>query len=105
MPSDAKKLSDWLKGQPGLLHQALSHAEQLTRATGALRAFLNEPWSHAARVASFDGDTAVIYADHAAAATLLRFRAESLLAFVRERYNPSCTSVEIKVQPEAYTPK
>ncbi len=105
MPSDARKLSDWLKRQPGLFKQALSRADQLSRATSALRAFLNEPWADAVRFASFDGDTALIYCSHAAAATLARFRAEALLAFVKERYNPDCTEVQIKVQPEAYAPK
>jgi hypothetical protein len=105
MPSDARKLSDWLLRQPGLLKQALSRADQLTRATSALRAYLNEPWADAVRLAAFDGDTAVIYASHAAAATLLRFRAEAVLAFVKERYNPACTELQIKVQPEVYAPK
>ena len=103
MPSDARKLSDWLGGQSGLLQQALSHAEQLSRATSALRAYLDEPWSDAVRIAAIDGDTAVIYASHAAAATLLRFRSEAVLAFIRERYNPGCTRVQIKVQPDTYT--
>lgn len=97
MPSDARKLSDWL--QSGLFKQALSRVDQLSRASSALRAFLNEPWSDAVRVASLEGDTAVIYASHASAATLLRFRAEAVLAFVRERLNPDCTQIQIKVQP------
>ena len=101
---DARKLSDWLNNQSGL-SKALSHADRLSRATSALRAFLNEPWSNAVRLAAIEGETVVIYCDHAAAATLLRFRSEALLAFVREHYSPACTDLQIKVQPVAYAPK
>lgn len=103
--TDARKLSDWLNDQPGLLKQALSRAEQLSRATSALRALLNEPWSDAVRFAAIEGEIALIYANHAAAATLLRFRVPAVLAFVQEHCNPACAEIQIKVQPETYTPK
>lgn len=99
MPTDARKLSDWLGSQPGLLNQALSRTEQLARVTAAFRLWLNEPWSDAVQFGAIDGDVAVIYANHAAAATLLRFRTPAVLAFVKEHCNPGCTGVQIKVQP------
>ena len=104
MPSDSRKLSDWLLRQSSPVQQALSHAGQLVRVNAAFREWLREPWSSAVRIAAFDGDTVVIFAAHAAAATVLRFRGEAILAFVRERYNPMCTRLEIKVQPDCGTP-
>jgi hypothetical protein len=103
MPSDARKLSDWLLGQTGPVQQALSHSQQLGRVNAAFREWLNEPWSDAVRIAALDGDTAVVHTANAAVATVLRFRAPSIIAFVRERYNPACTDLQIKVQPDTYT--
>jgi hypothetical protein len=100
MPSDARKLSDWLQRQTGPVQQALSHTEQLVQVNAAFREWLREPWADTVRIAAFTGDTAVIHATNAAAATVLRFRAPSILAFVRERYNPACTDLQIKVQPD-----
>lgn len=100
MPSDARKLSDWLHRQSGTLQEVLSHTEQLVQVNRAFREWLREPWSDAVRIAALDGDTAVVYASNAAAATLLRFRAPAVLAFVQKRWNPACTNLQIKVQPE-----
>lgn len=102
MPSDPRKLSDWLRLQAGPVQQALGQAERLTQVNRAFREWLREPWADDVRIASFEGDTAVVFAAHAAAATLLRFRAPSVVAFVRERCNPACTNLQIKVQPETY---
>lgn len=100
MPTDPRKLSDWLR-QSAPMQQALSHAEQLVRVTAAFREWLREPWSDCVRIAAIDGDTVVIFAAHAAAATVLRFRGEAILAFVRERYNPACSRLQIRIQPDA----
>ena len=100
MPSDAKKLSDWLQRQPDALQTALSRSEQLVQLNRAFREWLREPWADAVRIAESTGDTTVLYAAHAAAATFLRFRAEAILGFVRQRYNPDCTNLQIKVQPD-----
>lgn len=102
MPSDARKLSDWLRRQTGATQRALSHAEQLAQVNRAFHEWLREPWATEVRVAAIEGDTAVLYTAHAAAATLLRFRAPSIAAFVRERFNPACTEIEIKVRPDTY---
>ena len=102
MPADARKLSDWLHRQSGATQRALSHAEQLAQVNRAFHEWLREPWAAEVRIAAFEGDTAILYAAHAAAATLLRYRAPSIVAFVRERYNPACTNVQIKVQPDTY---
>jgi len=100
MPSDARKLSDWLHRQPGALQEILSHTEQLAQATRAFRDWLREPWAESVRITALDGDTVVVYAANAAAATLLRFRAPAAVAFVQKRWNPACTNLQIKVQPE-----
>jgi hypothetical protein len=100
MPSDPRKLSDWLR--LGSAQRVLEHAEQLVQVNRAFREWLREPWAQDVRIASFEGDAAVVYAANAAAATFLRFRAPSIVAFLRERYNPACTDLQIKVQPDTY---
>jgi hypothetical protein len=104
MPSDARKLSDWLQRQSEALQSALSRGEQLAQFNRDFREWLREPWADAVRIAESSGDTTVLYAAHAAAATFLRFRAEAIVGFVRQRYNPDCTQIQIKVQPETYKP-
>ena len=99
MPSDARKLSDWLH-RSGALQEILSQTEQLVQVNRAFHDWLREPWAEAVRIVALDGDTAVVYAANAAAATLLRFRAPAVVALVQERWNPGCTSLQIKVQPE-----
>lgn len=100
MPSDARKLSDWLHRQPGALQEVLSHTEQLVQVNRAFRDWLREPWSDTVRLASYEGATAVAYAANASAATLLRFRAPAVIAWVQEHWNPACTDLQIKVQPD-----
>lgn len=100
MPSDVRKLSDWLHRQAGALQEVLSHTEQLVQVNRAFREWLAEPWAVTVRIASIDGDTAVIYVSDAATATHLRFRAPAVVALVRERWNPACTNLQIKVQPD-----
>lgn len=98
MPSDPRKLSDWLDSQPEAVRRALSNSEPLTLVNRAFRDWLGEPWADQVRIALL-GETTVIFAAHAAAATLLRFRTPAILAVVRERFEPACTAVQIKVQP------
>jgi hypothetical protein len=102
MPSDPRKLTDWLQRHSGPMQQVLSHTEQLVQLNRALHEWLREPWANDVRIAAIEGDTAVLYATHAAAATLARFRAPSIVAFVRERCSPACTELQIKVQPDTY---
>jgi hypothetical protein len=101
MPSEPRKLSDWLH-QSGAARSLFDHADRLAQVNRAFREWLNEPWAGDVRLASVDGETAVAYAAHAAAATLVRFRAPSIVAFVRERFNPACTDLQIRVQPDTY---
>jgi hypothetical protein len=100
MPTDTPKLSDWLRRQSGALHKIFSRTDRLVQANRAFRDWLREPWAGAARFAALDGPTAVVYASDAATATLLRFRAPAIVAWVREHWNPACTDLQIKVQPE-----
>jgi len=100
MPSDARKLSDWLHRQSGALQEILSHTDRLVEVNRAFRDWLNEPWTDAVRIAAFDDDSVVVHARDAATATLLRFRAPAVVAYVREHLNPACTKLQISVQPE-----
>ncbi|MGH8482445.1 MAG: DciA family protein [Nevskiaceae bacterium] len=100
MPSDARKLSDWLHRQSGAVQEILSHTDQLIQVNRAFRDWLREPWADTARIATLDGDTAVVYASDAATATLLRFRAPAIIAWVQQHWNPACTDLQIKVQPD-----
>ncbi len=99
MPPDARTLSDWLHQQPNAVRDALSRSEQLVLVNRAFSDWLQEPWAAGVRLASL-GDTAVFYAAHAGAATLLRYRAPDVLTWLRQRYNPACTHIEIKVRPD-----
>jgi len=100
MPSDTRKLSDWLHRQPGALHDVLSHTDQLLQINRAFQDWLQEPWAGAVRIASIDGSSTVVFTSDAATATLVRFRAPAITAWVREHWNPACTDLQIKVQPE-----
>ena len=100
MPSDARKLSDWLHRQSGALQEILSRTDHLVQVNRAFRDWLREPWSDSVRIVSFGDDTVVVHARDAPSATLLRFRAQAIVAYVREHWNPACTKLQIKVQPE-----
>ena len=100
MPSDARKLSDWLHRQTGATQRALSHAEQLAQVNRAFQEWLREPWADTVRIASYEGDTAVVYAANASTATLLRFRVPAVIAWLQQHWNPACTELQIKVQPD-----
>jgi len=102
MPSDPRKLSDWLHRQTGAAQRVLEQAEHLVQVNRAFREWLREPWANDVRIVAVEGDVTVLFAANAAAATLLRFRAPSVVGFVRERYNPACTDIQIKVQPDTY---
>lgn len=95
-----RKLSDWLHRQAGALQQILSRTDHLIQVNRAFRDWLREPWSATVRIASIDGPSTVIYAGDAATATLVRFRAPAITAWVREHWNPACTDLQIKVQPD-----
>ena len=64
---------------------------------------LGPPAQYHPRVLSVQGDTAVVHTANAAVATVLRFRAPAIVAFLRERYNPAVADLQIKVQPDTYT--
>lgn len=102
MPADPRKLSDWLHRQSGAAQRVLDRAEHLVQINRAFHEWLREPWAKDVRLAAVEGDVAVLFATHAGAATLARYRAPSIVAFVRERYNPACTDLQIKVQPDTY---
>lgn len=98
---DAPKLSHWLHRRNSVLVTVLSRSERLARANHDLREWLQEPWADSVRFANLDGTQAVIHAAHAAAATQLRFRGPDLLVWIRQRYNPACLEISVKVRPSA----
>ena len=100
MPTDMRKLSDWLRRQSGALREVLSHTDQLVQVNRAFRDWLREPWADSVRIAAFDDDSVVVFTRDAATATLLRFRAPAVVAYVREHLNPGCTKLQINVQPD-----
>ncbi len=100
MPSDARKLSDWLHRQSGALQEILSKTDHLIQVNRAFRDWLREPWADSVRIAAFDDDSVVVFTRDAATATLLRFRAPAVVAYVREHLNPACAKLQINVQPD-----
>ena len=99
MPSDARKLSDWLHRQSGALQEILFRTDHLVQVNRAFRDWLREPWAESVRIAAFEDDTAVVYATDPSIATLLRFRAPAVVAFLQKRCHPACAKLQIKVQP------
>ena len=99
MPPDARTLSDWLHRQPNTVRDALSRTEQLIQINRDFSEWLREPWADAIRLASLT-DTAVFHAANAGAATLLRYRSPDILTWLRQRYNPACTHIQIRVRPD-----
>lgn len=96
---DAPKLSHWLHRQNSVLVTLLSRSERLQRANHELREWLREPWADTVRIANLDENKAVFHTTNAAAATQLRFRGPDLLVWVRQRYNPACLEISVKVRP------
>ena len=102
MPPDARKLSDFLRGPSTATQEVLSRTALLAQATRALQRHLHEAWADHIRLARLEGDTALFFTSDAAASTWLRFNAPAVVAFLRERYHPACTRLEIKVRPDTY---
>ena len=96
---DAASVQRWLTNSAGALGSVLAKTNELVEYTQILRNFLAEPWAEAVRVANLRGDVLVVYCENASALTLLRYRQDDLLAFVRRRICPTCTKVESKVRP------
>jgi hypothetical protein len=101
MPPDARKLSDFLNRPSTATQDVLSRTELLVQATLALRRHLRDAWTRSVRLARLEGDTAVFFTSNASASTWLRFHGPEVLAFLRERFHPGCTRLEIKVRPDA----
>src|ERR1051326_4448689 len=102
MPPDARKLSDWLRRPSPATQPVLDRTELLSQATRALQQDVREPWVDSVRLARLEGDTAVFFVSNASASTWLRFHGPAVLAFLRERYQPACTRLEIKVRPDLH---
>lgn len=97
MRKDARDLQSWLAAGTGTLGRVLSKSNELSRFTQILRDFLSEPWADAVSVANLRDDVIVLYCANASAQTLLRYRQTELLSFVRQRIQPACTRIELRV--------
>jgi hypothetical protein len=101
MPSDARKLSDWLS-RPDGLRQALARTHHLAQINQSFRSWLAEPWADAVRIVSLTGESAVFYAANASVSTQLRYRSPAIVAWLQEHIDSQCTRIQISVRPGTY---
>lgn len=99
MTADLSPLHGHLVGKPGDFGGLLEQVRRIETLNLALRQWTNEPWLDSIRVANLRGDTVVLFVDNAAVATTLRYRRESLEAYLRERSGLAINRIEAKVRP------
>ncbi|HZP11021.1 MAG TPA: DciA family protein [Nevskiaceae bacterium] len=95
---DARSLGEVL-GQPQQLQGLLARASRLGDIQRELRAYLQQPWANALRVANLRGTTLVIHADQAAAATAFRHRHDEVLKALSQKLGLPLQRIELKVRP------
>jgi hypothetical protein len=100
MPTDAEPLQRWLNQQPQTVRELLARAQHLSAINRELqKQWASEPWVRSLRIANIRGNTVVIFAQTAATLIPLRYRKESLLNLLRERFQLTCTEIDAKVRP------
>lgn len=97
--NDPRNLRQILSQTPQALGGVLERARRLADINRALRDWCDEPWVHQIRIANVRGDTVVLYSASASALVPLRHHSRSLLAWLKTRYQLSCTRIETKVRP------
>lgn len=95
--TEMQPLSGIVETRSGMTARVLARAERLATLTEALRA-MGAPWSPALRVANLRDGTAVLYAEHAAAASRARLDAQAI-ANCLARHGALVKRLEIKVRP------
>lgn len=97
--SDPALLHSRLLEQAGDVETLLQRVRRIETLDRALHQWSTERWLSAIRVANLRGDTLVVFADNAAAATTMRYRREDLLTYLRERHGLEVGRLETKVRP------
>lgn len=98
-PSDPVLLHGRLLQQPGDLDTLLQRVRRIEALDHVLHQWSGESWLSAIRVANLRGDTLVVFSDSAASATMLRYRREDLLTYLRGQHGLAISRLETKVRP------
>jgi hypothetical protein len=85
--------------QPGDFETLLQRVQRIETLDRAVHQWIVEPWLSAIRVANLRGDTLVVFSESAAAATMLRYRRDDLMSFLKQRHGLVVTRIEAKVRP------
>lgn len=97
--AEPAQLHGRLQQQSGDIENLLQRVRRIETLDRVLHQWTTDPWLAAIRVANLRGDTLVVFADTAAAATMLRYRREDLLAYLRRQHGPEIGRLEVKVRP------
>lgn len=89
-------LSAALSGSVGTL---LERARLLESVNQTLAQWCDDPWIHQIRLVNLRGDTVVVYADNAAALSMLRHRSRSFLSWLNDRHALSAARLHCQVHP------
>jgi len=101
-PSEARSLGACLNDAGWQAGRLLARADRLLRIESALREWLADPrLARSLRIANERDGRLVVYAASAAAATLLRYRQQELIQFLRLKLGLDATSIEVKIRPPA----
>lgn len=95
---DSRRLSAALSGSVGTL---LERARLLEAVNHTLTQWCDDPWIRQIRLVNLRGDTVVIYADNAAALSMLRHRSRSFLSWLNARHALGATRLHCQVRPLA----
>ncbi|THD02055.1 hypothetical protein B1810_16325 [Panacagrimonas perspica] len=87
--------------QPGDFETLLQRVQRIETLDRAVHQWIVEPWLSAIRVANLRGDTLVVFSESAAAATMLRYRRDDLMSYLRQRHGLVVSRIETKVRPGA----
>jgi len=96
---DGKTIDQWLSHQPTGVRDVLDRARLIADITRELHLWSPEPWIRQIRVANIRNDTLIVYATSATVLVQLRYRRQSLLSWLNQRFQLGCTEVEAKVRP------
>ncbi len=98
-PSDPALLHSRLLQKAGDFEPLLQRVRRIEMLDRAVHQWTGEPWLSAIRVANLRGDTLVVFSDSATAATMLRYRREDLMTYLREQHGLEISRLETKVRP------
>ncbi|MDE2149629.1 MAG: hypothetical protein KGJ55_07340 [Gammaproteobacteria bacterium] len=100
MNEEAKLIGDLLTAPRSTAAALLAHVERLNACQRELARWLaTDAGTPSPRLLTTRGTTAVLQVGSAAAATVLRYRREELLAFLRSRLGIDAERLEIRIDP------